>query len=466
MKFRSIRARLTLWTMGILTLIFLVMGGAAYGFLSYSLIQEVDNSLKGVAGVLAKRNLATGRSLFSSDVEEIFRRFFGFSPWRPYFQMLDPRERGAQPGRPQDSRSVEISKEALENARKGLPTYETVKGSEPYPLRLLTAPVMKRGTTVNIIRVGTSLENVFRTKTRFLIVMAGLLPVGLLLSWAGGWLLSRRALQPVDRMAEAARHISAEHLQERVEGTGAGDELDRLALTLNQMLTRLDEGVSRIRRFTADASHELQTPITSLRGEIEVALRSPRSPEEYRETLKSALEEIEHITGLVDGLLILARADSGMLKMDSREVDLGELVEEVYWRMKVFAEERSVTLEAGPPGNVPFRGDRERIRRLLVNLVDNAVKYTEPGGRVFLSLEAGENQVKLTVSDTGRGIPPAEQDSIFQPFYRSEEVVAERGSGLGLSISKSIAEAHGGRILVESSPGTGSTFQVILPTPF
>jgi two-component system, OmpR family, sensor kinase len=463
LQIRSVRARLTLWTMSLLAAAFLVLGGAAYGLLSYSLLRGVDDALKSVARATADRMEARSSGIVPSEIQEIFRRFFGQTPWEPYFQMLDPREdRDARPGS-LEARRLPLSPEALENARQGKLTYETLEGVEAYPVRILTAPVMRGGRPVRVIRVGTSLRNVAETRGRFLLVMAGLLPVGLVLAGLGGWVLARRALRPVDRMVEAARRISAERLAERVEETGAGDELDRLAQTFNRMLSRLDAAFQQVRRFSADASHELQTPLTALRGELEVALRSSRTPEEYQETLKSALEEIERIARLVEGLLILARAESGALRMDRRPVDLAELVEEVYWRLKVLADERSVDLRMTGLEPVTVTGDRDRLRRLLVNLVDNAVKYTGPGGQVGLSVAREGERVRVEVSDTGRGIPLEEQEQIFQPFFRSEAVLSEQGSGLGLSIARSIALAHGGELSVESEPGKGSTFRVGLP---
>lgn len=463
MQIRSVRARLTLWTMSLLAAAFLVLGGAAYGLLSYSLLRGMDDALESVARATAERVEARSSRIFPSDIQEIFRRFFGGTPWEPYFQMLDPGERGDQSPHAPDAEELPVSREALENARRGKATYETVEGVEPYPVRVLTAPVMRGGRPVRVIRVGTSLRNVAETRRRFLLVMAGLFPVGLVLAGLGGWVLARRALRPVDRMVEAAQRISAERLAERVEETGAGDELDRLAQTLNRMLSRLDAAFQQVRRFSADASHELQTPLTTLRGELEVALRSSRTPEEYQETLKSALEEIERISRLVEGLLILARAESGALRMDRRPVDLAELAEEVYWRLKVLADERSVDLRMDSLEPVTVTGDRDRLRRLLVNLVDNAVKYTGPGGRVSLSVVREGDQGVMEVSDTGPGIPPEEQEQIFQPFFRSEGVLAEQGSGLGLSIARSIALAHGGELSVQSTPGKGSTFRVGLP---
>jgi heavy metal sensor kinase len=266
-------------------------------------------------------------------------------------------------------------------------------------------------------------------------------------------------------MAAAAQRISAAHLTERLQETGTGDELDRLAVMLNAMLSRLDLAFSQMRQFSADASHELQTPLTILKGELEVALRAPRPPEVYQHTLYSALEEIERIAVLVEGLLLLARVDAGMLRMDRRPVALQALVEEVYAQMQGLAIQRCLALALGPLTPVVIQGDPERLRRLLRNLVDNGLKYTPAGGQVTLALHREPDWAVLQVSDTGMGFSQAEQARIFQRFYRSAAARAQgvSGSGLGLCIARSIVEAHGGTLQASSTPGQGSTFTVRLP---
>ena len=266
-------------------------------------------------------------------------------------------------------------------------------------------------------------------------------------------------------MTAAARRISAAHLAERLEETGAGDELDRLANTLNAMLGRLDDAFRQIRQFSADASHELQTPLTILKGELEVALRAPRSPEAYQRHLQSALEEVERMAILVDGLLLLARADAGVLRMDRQPVDLAQLVAEVVGQTRVLAAAQRLTIEPGPLDPATIQGDYERLRRLLLNLVDNGIKYTPPGGRVTLSLHRCGSWASLRVADTGIGLSLAEQEQVFQRFYRADSARAhgQGGAGLGLCIAQSIAEAHGGHIQIDSTPGHGSTFTVCLP---
>jgi len=466
MEIRSIRARLTFWYSSLLTLTFLLLGGAGYGLLSYNLAHDMDTALSGVARVLADQARRPGSASFPPDIDEVFRRFFGFSPWQRYFDMITP------PGRqelrpPSDAAKIPLSPQARENAQKGLPTFETVEGPGRYPVRILTMPVVEGGRVVNLVQVGMSLEMTETTLRRFLLTMAALFPVGLLLAGGGGWLLARRALRPVDRIAETARRISAEHLAARLEDTGADDELNRLVGTLNDMLERLDASFHQVRQFSADASHELQTPLTILKGEIEVALRSPRTADEYRAVLTSALEEIDRLTRLVDGLLLLARADAGVLRMDRRPVDLTKLVEDVCGQAKVLADARGVVLR--PEGMEPLTisGDYDRLRRMLLNLVDNGLKYTPSGGRVGISLRREGPWAALRVADTGIGLSPEEQKKIFERFYRSPEAKSrgEGGAGLGLCIARSIVEAHGGKIRIESAPGQGSAFTVLLPLP-
>lgn len=461
---KSIRSRLTLWYVSLLTITFVILGGAAYALLSYSLYTEMDNALKGVGNGFVERAGLEWQRSFPGDVDEIFRRFFGFVPVKRYFQMLDPlgHRQSVQPTTPAEHLSV--SPIALEKALRGIASFETVRGLEEYPVRVATVPIFRAGRLSSIVQVGMSLQGVHKTLSRFLIIMAALLPAALLFAGLGGWLLVRRALRPVDEMTAAATRISAEKLTERVEETGAGDELDRLAKTLNQMLTRLDAAFSQVRQFSANASHELQTPLTILRGELEVALRAARTTEEYIATIKSALEEIDRIARLVEGLLLLSRADAGVLRMDRRPVDMAELLEEVFWRLKVLADARSVRLELANSEPVTIEGDRERLRQLLVNILENGIKYTRAGGKVTASLGQEGDSVCIQVSDTGTGIQAEDPERIFQPFYRGSEVLAEKGVGLGLSIAKSIVDLHGGRIEVHSKSNEGSTFRIILPS--
>ncbi len=463
MSRRSIGARLTFWYTVILGVILTLVGIMAYGLLFYSLSQDVDVALQGVAQVIVHQVPHDGRSSQPSEVDELFRRFFGFAPSDRYYGMLNPNDRQPE-DHPKAPNPLPISPKALQAAMQGLATFETIEGPGPYPVRVLVVPIMDGGRVINVMQVGISLENMNKTLRRFDLTMAAVFPLGMLLAGGGGWLLARRALRPVDRMTQAVNRISSEHLQERLPETGTGDELDRLAQTLNDMLTRLENSFRQVRQFSADASHELQTPLTILRGEIEVALRSARSPEEYQHVLHSSLEEIDRISRLVGGLLLLARADAGVLRLDLQPVDLTELVFETAARLQRLAAEKSITLHCDVTAPIFIPADREHLQRVLLNLVDNAIKYTQPGGSVTLSLQADDQQIRVSVIDTGIGLGAVEQEKIFTRFFRSAEAKSQGGgAGLGLCIAQSIAEAHGGAIEVASTPGQGSTFTLVLP---
>jgi len=457
--FTTIRARLTFWYTSLLTLSFLVLGGTGYGLLSYTLSQESDAALRGVAQTLAERVGGGAETFIPAEIDEVFRRFFGFSPLEHYFQRFLPESSSSRGGK------LPLSEQALKNASRGIPTFETLEGLGPYPARVLTWPVVKAGRVSGVLQVGMSRENLDKTLRRFLWIMAGIFPVALILAGGGGWVLARKALRPVDRMTETARRISAEHLDRQVRESGAGDELDRLARTLNEMLGRLNVAFQEARQFSADASHELQTPLTVLKGEIEVGLRSPRRPEEYQAILRSALEETDRIARLVEGLLLLSRSDAGVLRMDRRPVDLKNLIEEVIHQVKPLAESHSVKLQTRSVELAQIQGDPDHLRRLLLNLVDNGIKYTQPGGSVEISLRRDEKFAILQVSDTGIGIPEEDQETVFRRFYRTAAARArgESGVGLGLAIARSIVEAHGGRIEVRSAVGKGSHFTIFLP---
>jgi heavy metal sensor kinase len=463
MAVRSVRARLTLWYTSLLTITFLILGCISYVLVAYTLYEETDSALKSIAETLARQSKRPMGTPYLPGAEDIFRNLFAFPSVDRYYEWLDPS--GNIEGDQGDLQKFPLSPAARENILKGMTTFETISGIESYPVRVLTWPLVEEGRVTNVIRIGMSRKNFYMTMRRFLLIMLSLLPVALALAGGGGWMFAQRALKPVDRMTDAARKIGAQHLRDRLDLTGTGDELDRLASTLNEMLGRLDSAFSEMRQFTADASHELQTPLTILRGEIEVALRSPRSIEEYTTILKSALEEIERISSLVEGLLLLARADAGVLKMDQQTVDLARVVDEVMDRASRLARIKPINLIMGHIEPLETTGDFAHLKRLALNLVDNGIKYTPSAGIVKVSLENKEGSAVISVEDTGPGIPPDEQPQIFQRFYRSPEArsKSQGGSGLGLSIVKSIAEAHCGRIELESIPGRGSIFRVYLP---
>jgi len=285
----------------------------------------------------------------------------------------------------------------------------------------------------------------------------------LALAVAGGLGLSRQALRPVARSIAAARRLNPADLSARLPLAGSGDELDQLAGTVNDLLDRLAAYHDQAARFTADASHELRSPLAAMRAAVEVALQQPRTAAEYRDVLGAMGERCDRLTALVNGLLLLARADAGQVELRWEPVDLATLAEEVAELFRPLAEERGVALTADAPMPMPATGDASRLRQLATNLVDNAIKFTEPGGAVTIRGRREGDRLTLEVSDTGAGIPADRLPYIFDRFYQADPARRSGGGGLGLSICRWIVDAHGGAIRAASEPGRGSTFTVSLP---
>jgi heavy metal sensor kinase len=288
-------------------------------------------------------------------------------------------------------------------------------------------------------------------------------PLILLVTLAGGYHLARRTLDPVHRMTETARHISAERLGQRLPVNHPGDELGRLAGTLNDMLDRLERSFTEMQRFTADAAHELRTPLAVIRNEAEVALRQPRSAEDYRQAMTNLLEETVRLGQLADELLFLSRHDAGLYSPILEEVPLDRLLTEVVENMRPLAEEKTIRLTVQADRVCVVKGDAQQLRRVFYNLLDNAIKYTGQGGAVSVAVATDSDRVRVTVSDTGIGIAAEHLPRLFDRFYRVDRARSDNGVGLGLSICQSIIRGAGGEIAVSSTPGQGTVVDVRLP---
>ena len=295
------------------------------------------------------------------------------------------------------------------------------------------------------------------------------IPLAILLASAGGYFLARRSLSPVVAMSTQAGRIGAENLHERLKVRNATDELGHLARSFNDLLDRLDQSFERQRRFVADASHELRTPVAILYGEADVALSQPgRAPEEYRESLGILRAEAKRLKRIVEDLFTLARADAGQYPLSLSDFYLDELVAECSRNMRTLAAAKRIALRCDAPGEMPVCADEGLLRRMFMNLLDNAIKYTPEGGAVSVACGEEQAQYRVSISDSGAGIPREIQPRIFEPFFREDKTRSRAGSdgggaGLGLSISLWIAQAHGGRIELTRSGQDGSTFTVFLP---
>jgi heavy metal sensor kinase len=272
-------------------------------------------------------------------------------------------------------------------------------------------------------------------------------------------------LRPVDEITLAAQRIAAGDLSQRLSIPTAHDEIGRLAAIFNNMIGRLDASFRQIRQFTSDASHELRTPLTVMKCETDLILRRPRPLEDYKAVLESNLEEIDRMTRIVDELLFLSRADMGEVKMEALPVALEALVEDVHRQAKLLGHDRNIEVVLGTVMPVVVQGDDLRLRELLLNLVENAMKYSHPGGKVEIALLKDGREARLSITDHGIGIAPADHKKIFQRFFRTDvaRTHTKKGTGLGLAICAWIADLHKGRVEVQSDLGQGSTFTVVLP---
>jgi heavy metal sensor kinase len=311
--------------------------------------------------------------------------------------------------------------------------------------------------------LGDSVRTV-RTFTRdyFLSLLAIIPLTGLL-----GWALAGRAIQPVNEVAHAAQKITGSNLSLRIPLRGAGDELDHLIGSFNRMTTRLEDSFEQIRRFSTDVSHELRTPLTAIRGQLEVALFTAQTPEQYRDAMVNALEDVEQLSSIVRALLLLSQAESGQVVLQKTTFDLGDVAEDVVDQFQIPAEEKQVRLTARIEPGVKILADHTQIERLFSNLLSNAVKYTPAGGTVQVRVRRDEQKdwARIEVEDSGVGIPTENLPHIFDRFYRVRNAQTNliQGLGLGLSFVAWIAKAHGGQVDVTSTVGEGTRFTVRLP---
>jgi heavy metal sensor kinase len=454
----SIDTRLTLWYAAAMLVILVLISGGSYSLLAWSMAQDVDRSLITIADVV--RDTAHG-----PDTVEATERWLRevLDPDHRLFQLYGPdgdvrvKSSRLHPG------GLVLSPTARTNIGQGRPTFETVNLNGHW-VRVVTVPVRRGERLVEVVQVGASLRPTAQTLQRWLETLLILVPLGVGLAAAGGYIMARAALRPVDEMSRAARKIDAEALAWRIAERGTGDELDRLAETLNGMLARLENTFTGMRRFSADAAHELRSPLTALKGTLEVTLRSDRTGAEYRAALVSALEEVERLIRLAEDLLLLSRSTAGPESPRAR-VELEPLVLEVADIGTRLAKDRGVVVRVGAIAPLAVLGDVGALRRAVLNLVENGVKYTPPGGRVELSVLADGSDAVLAVDDTGPGIAEADAARIFEPFVRLDAARDREtgGSGLGLSIARSIVVAHRGTIAVDRAPGGGARFTVRLP---
>ena len=455
MRRLSIRWRLTLWYGSVLSVILVCSDVAIYFLLRHYLLVLTDAALKEEMTEIASE---VGRAKSLGDLpSELGIRFASHEGYE--FQVTTSEGECVFRSDGLDAVGLPFVKTVA-----SFPRYETLDGGAVGHARLASR-VARGPAGPLIVLASVSLSPNDRALGELLTVLLTIGPIALAGAIVGGYLLARKALAPVDQMAVTAAEITASRLDRRLEATNPDDELGRLARTLNGMIERLERSFAEVRRFTADAAHELRTPLSMMRTVAEVALRAPRAPEQDTKVLEDLLEEVERLSRLVSQLLFLCREDVGLPTGTRTAVRLDEVACEVAGHMQIMAQEKSVTLEIDCFRPCVVQGDHDRLRQLFFNLLDNAIKYTPPGGRVSVRDESSNGRAEIVVADMGIGIPEEHLGHVFDRFYRVDPARgAEGGTGLGLSICRSITDAHQGRIEIESPPGQGTIVTLSLPT--
>lgn len=463
--FRSIRFRLTLWYLVTLALILLLFSTFIYLSISKRLYEEVDRELLAIAEAVASPTLEPFRKSAPTVLDQILEDFIGPNVADKFVQISSPDGKIFSSSKNLQNISLPMDKASLIISGMGNSTYHTHHNLLRYPIRSITMPVMENGHIVQVVQVGMLLDYTSDILEKLLIIFAVSIPLSLIMLWYAGWFLAGRALKPVELITTSARKISAENLGHRLETINPNDEIGRLAKTFNVTLDRLENAFNRTRQFSTDVSHELRTPLTILRGETEVGLRFGGDVDELKNILRSNMEEINRMSDIIDDLLELSRADEGKLVLDPVPVELHELLQDICTTAAPDAREKRIVLDMPNVESLHVTGDPARLRQIFLNLIDNAIKYTPCDGKVSLAVDSEPGWAKVSVTDTGPGIPEKDLPHIFEQFYRVDKARNRNdgGSGLGLSLVRALSEAHGGKVELFSLPGSGCTFTVFLP---
>ncbi len=461
---RSIQFRLTLWFVSVLAIAIVFASVVLYFGLQRALMANVDATLRRAAerSVRALQQPLEPNESSGDHNKGSPLVLFSLAPTR--LIGLDGVVADTDALFPGD---LPLERPALDGAARGVSRYETLTlGSGVY--RVLTAPVRVEGERVAVVQVAQSLATEQATLASLRNLLLVVVPVTLFLATLGGALLAQRAFSPMEQVRRDVEMIIDDtDLSRRVGSELSPDEVGRLAHTFDRLLERVETAMARERQFSADASHELRSPLTALKGELSVALSRDRSAADYREVLTQLESAVDDMSVLVEDLLSLSRSAAAVLNLE--RMDMSELAQQVCDRMGVIAAERGVALAvSGAAVAAPqiwMRGDRLKLQRVLTNLVDNAIRYTPKGGSVHVQTEASDEQVTVRVRDTGVGIAFEHQAKIFDRFYRADTSRARDvgGTGLGLAIAQVLVSAHNGRITVKSQLGHGSEFTVWLP---
>jgi len=458
MNTRSLSFRLVTWYAGLLTIVFVALGALTFllvkHYLEANLLDTQARRAQQIADTLVAAVARTGEGTVGYQIEDLYSpeandRFIRITreDGRIIYASATPKDHSFDPAAVPPAPLTLTGRSAR---KESLSAGDVLIAAQPHQV----------GSHRYLVEVGVSASRTEAILDDVLIMLAIGLPVAVLVAVSGGFVLVRRALEPVDRIAAKAEEITQHNLSERLPVLRTGDELERLSIALNHMISRLEDAIQSSKRFVADASHELRTPLTVLRGELESLVENGNS-----ETLGSMLEEVLRLNGIVEGLLALSRLDAGEAQSEWVRFDLADLATTTADQMSLLAEDKNIAVSCEASPGVMVEGDRARLKQVIVNLLDNAIKYTPNGGRVRLQITRQDGYAVLDVVDDGVGIPTEALPHVFKRFFRVDDSRSREqgGAGLGLSIVKSICAAHGAEVEVSSVLGQGSRFRIRQP---
>jgi heavy metal sensor kinase len=465
MNIHSIRFRLTAWYAGLLAGTLLLFGFSVYIGLEHYLIGNATRTLADQSRSIGNELLAMLPSKkrpnwLAEEIEEAYTpeangNFIRVSKADGTVLYISgqPKDNSFDPSRVPLT-AMPLGKES--SGRIKLPNQQ---------LLLVDALAFTNSDGRYLVESGMPYRDIEKVLNGLLKMLAIYLPFVVSVAGLGGYWLMRRSLRPVDDITTRAEGITSTNLTERLPVIKTGDELERLCTALNRMISRLEDAFQHIHRFSADASHELRTPLTILQLELEEIVQNRDLPPTLADQIGSALEETQRLSNIVESLMALSRLDAGEVKMEKVPLDLGELVATTTEQMRLLAEEKSIALRCSIEPSVRVLGDQARLKQVVVNLIDNAIKYTPEAGEVGVVVRSGEGKAHLEVFDNGLGMSPEVIPHVFERFYRADKARSRDsgGAGLGLAIIKAICAAHGAEVKVHSQEGKGSRFCVELP---
>jgi heavy metal sensor kinase len=459
----SIRFRLTAWYAGLLTLVYVLFGALLMqrveSYLEENVLDTQARRARQIASTLVTPLAPSAETTLVAEVKALY------SPELSDRFIRITRADGSvlyRSGEPSDHSFIPADVPPA-------PATFTQEARRKQPLpdgRAVLVAVVHAGSDARYtVEVGVSTASIAALLRQLLWLTTLGLPVMVVVAVSGGYLLVKRTLAPVARIASKAELITHHNLAERLPVARTGDELERLAISLNHMISRLDDAFQQSKRFAADASHELRTPLTVLRSELESLAHNPLAASDPYERLGSLLQPVERLSKTVERLFALSRLDAGEAQTEWIAIDLGELVASTADQMSLLAADKRITVTCEAEERVMVTGDRSRLKQIVVNLLDNAIKYTPAGGAVHLRVTVAEGRAVLTVEDSGIGIPAEALPHVFERFYRVDATRSDAtgGAGLGLAIVKTICDAHGAAVRVASALGRGSSFHVTFP---